>query len=67
MCLFGKESLTTGRRKRIMAPAIRAPNRAESLAFPVFSLTWYGVPASPRGDGVSLLAYCGGGGSAKVR
>ena len=50
-----------------MAPAIRAPNRAESLAFPVFSLTWYGVPASPRGDGVSLLAYCGGGGSAKVR
>ena len=43
-----------------MAPAIKAPNRAESLAFPVFSLTWYGVPTSPRGDGVSLLSYCGG-------
>lgn len=43
-----------------MAPAIKAPNRAESLAFPVFSLTWYGVPTSPRADGVSLLSYCGG-------
>jgi hypothetical protein len=44
----------------------RPPSIVDSLTFPVFGLTWYGTPASPKNDGVSLTAYCGGGGSAKT-
>lgn len=44
----------------------RPPSQVDSLTFPVFGLTWYGTPASPKNDGVSLTAYCGGGGSAKT-
>ncbi|KAL7529351.1 hypothetical protein ACHAXR_002916, partial [Thalassiosira sp. AJA248-18] len=41
-------------------------SQADSLAFPVFGLTWCGTPSSPKRDGCSVIAYCGGGGSAKT-
>jgi len=43
-------------------PAPRAPCRVETITFPVFGMSWYGNPA----DGKSIVAYCGGGGSAKT-
>jgi len=45
-----------------MAPPLRPPNRTEPLPFPVFGMSWYADPS----DGRSVLAYCGGGGSAKT-
>eukprot|EP00571_Detonula_confervacea_P006757 CAMPEP_0172313064 /NCGR_PEP_ID=MMETSP1058-20130122/19273_1 /TAXON_ID=83371 /ORGANISM="Detonula confervacea, Strain CCMP 353" /LENGTH=579 /DNA_ID=CAMNT_0013026653 /DNA_START=176 /DNA_END=1915 /DNA_ORIENTATION=+ len=46
---------------------IRPPSQVDSLTFPVFGLTWYGAPSSPtKNDGCSVIAYCGGGGSAKT-
>lgn len=47
-------------------PKIRPPSIIDSLSFPVFGLTWHGTPATPKNDGVSFTAYCGGGGSAKT-
>jgi len=47
-------------------PKIRPPSTVDSLSFPVFGLTWHGTPATPKNDGVSFTAYCGGGGSAKT-
>lgn len=44
----------------------RPPSRVDALSFPVFGLTWYGAPSSPKNDGCSVIAYCGGGGSAKT-
>ena len=45
-----------------MPPILRPPNRLEILGFPVFSMSWYADPA----DGTSILAYAGGGGSART-
>mmetsp|Transcript_35081 Transcript_35081/g.74028 ORF Transcript_35081/g.74028 Transcript_35081/m.74028 type:complete len:115 (+) Transcript_35081:147-491(+) len=47
-------------------PKIRPPSQVDALSFPVFGLTWHGAPSNPKGDGCSLIAYCGGGGSAKT-
>eukprot|EP00986_Skeletonema_menzelii_P016393 scaffold14453_cov115-Skeletonema_menzelii.AAC.1 len=47
-------------------PKIRPPSKVNALSFPVFGLTWHGTPATPKNDGVSFTAYCGGGGSAKT-
>merc|ERR1719343_993364 len=48
-------------------PKVQPPSRVDSLAFPVFGLTWHGAPSSPsNADGCSVVAYCGGGGSAKT-
>ena len=41
---------------------LKPPNRVDPLNFPVFAISWFGNP----GDGLSLVAYCGGGGSAKT-
>lgn len=41
---------------------VRPPSRIDTITFPVFGLSWYGNPA----DGTSIVAYCGGGGSAKT-
>lgn len=43
-------------------PSPRYPSRVEAITFPVFGLSWFGNPA----DGTSIVAYCGGGGSAKT-
>lgn len=43
-------------------PLPRPPSRIEPLTFPVFGISWFGNPA----DGRSLLAYTGGGGSART-
>lgn len=43
-------------------PPPRHPSRVDPLSFPVFGLSWFGNP----GDGTSIVAYCGGGGSAKT-
>ena len=49
-------------------PRVRPPSQVDHLPFPVFGLTWYGAPSNPtKNDGCSVIAYCGGGGSAKVR
>ncbi|KAL9182442.1 hypothetical protein ACHAXT_013094 [Thalassiosira profunda] len=45
---------------------LRPPSLTEPLPFPVFGLTWDGAPSSARRDGYSVVAYCGGGGSAKT-
>ncbi|KAL7552967.1 hypothetical protein ACHAWF_016204 [Thalassiosira exigua] len=47
-------------------PKVRPPSQVDSLAFPVFGLTWHGTPSSPKRDGSSVVAYCGGGGSSKT-
>mmetsp|Transcript_34694 Transcript_34694/g.73919 ORF Transcript_34694/g.73919 Transcript_34694/m.73919 type:complete len:564 (+) Transcript_34694:204-1895(+) len=49
-------------------PKVRPPSRVDALPFPVFGLTWHGSPCSSpsKGDGCSVVAYCGGGGSAKT-
>lgn len=41
---------------------LKPPSRVDPLNFPVFAMSWYANP----GNGLSLLAYCGGGGSAKT-
>lgn len=43
-------------------PKPRPPSRIEPLHFPVFGLTWWADP----GTSASIVAYCGGGGSAKT-
>ena len=41
---------------------LKPPSRVDPLNFPVFGMSWYADP----GTGLSLLAYCGGGGSART-
>lgn len=41
---------------------MRPPSRLEPLPFAVFGMSWYGDPSS----GKSVIAYCGGGGSART-
>jgi hypothetical protein len=43
-------------------PLPRAPSRVEPIPFPVFGMSWFANP----GDGTSIVAYCGGGGSART-
>lgn len=43
-------------------PRPRPPCRVDTIRVPVFGLSWYGNP----GDGTSVVALCGGGGSAKT-
>ena len=43
-------------------PPPRPPSSLEPLLFPAFGMSWYADPA----DGRSILAYCGGGGSART-
>lgn len=46
---------------------IRPPSKVDFLTFPVFGLTWFGLPSNPtKNDGCSVIAYCGGGGSSKT-
>uniref|UniRef100_A0A7S4IQ94 Anaphase-promoting complex subunit 4 WD40 domain-containing protein n=1 Tax=Odontella aurita TaxID=265563 RepID=A0A7S4IQ94_9STRA len=49
-------------------PIPRHPSRLETVTFPVFACCWYGKPSLPptNAGGISILAYCGGGGSAKT-
>mmetsp|Transcript_8928 Transcript_8928/g.22079 ORF Transcript_8928/g.22079 Transcript_8928/m.22079 type:complete len:457 (-) Transcript_8928:2270-3640(-) len=42
-----------------MSSKLKPPSRHDSVGSPIFGLYWYGDP----GDGTSILAYCGGGGS----
>ena len=60
--------ITTNNKQTIMGKPtkIRPPSVVDALSFPVFGLTWHGTPATPKHDGVSFTAYCGGGGSAKT-
>jgi WD domain, G-beta repeat len=44
-------------------PPPRAPSRIEPLSFPVFGISWF---VNPGGNGTSIVAYCGGGGSART-
>ena len=49
-----------------MAPAtVKAPSRIEFITFPVFALTWHASAPNTRYS-CNVLAYCGGGGSAKT-
>lgn len=41
-------------------PKLRPPSRLEGVGTPVFGMCWYADP----GDGTSVIAACGGGGSA---
>jgi WD40 repeat protein len=41
-------------------PRPRPPSRIDTVATPLFGICWFGDP----GDGTSIVAYCGGGGSA---
>ena len=41
-------------------PRPRPPSRIDAVATPLFGICWYGDP----GSGVSIVAHCGGGGSA---
>jgi len=41
-------------------PRPRPPSRIDAVATPMFGMCWYGDPA----DGTSIVACCGGGGSA---
>lgn len=45
-----------------MPKKLKPPSRIETLTFPVFGISWFGNP----GDGTSIVAYCGGGGSSKT-
>ncbi len=58
---------------------LHPPSRVDALPFPVFGLTWYGSAGNATGGsggsvgggstgagGCSIIAYCGGGGSAKT-
>lgn len=41
-------------------PRPRPPSRVDAVALPLFGISWFGDP----GDGTSIVAHCGGGGSA---
>lgn len=41
-------------------PRPRPPSRIDAVATPLFGMCWYGDP----GSGLSIVAHCGGGGSA---
>jgi len=41
-------------------PRPRPPSRIDAVATPLFGICWYGDP----GNGTSIVAHCGGGGSA---
>eukprot|EP00934_Nitzschia_sp_Nitz4_P005362 Nitzschia sp. Nitz4//scaffold11_size288233//17444//18760//NITZ4_000729-RA/size288233-processed-gene-0.199-mRNA-1//-1//CDS//3329533939//5352//frame0 len=41
-------------------PRPRPPSRLDAVPIPLFAMDWFGDP----GNGTSILAYCGGGGSA---
>jgi WD40 repeat protein len=41
---------------------LKPPSRVDPLSFPVFGISWF----ADAGTGLSLIAYCGGGGSAKT-
>ena len=41
-------------------PRPRPPSRIDAVATPLFGMCWYGDP----GNGTSIVAHCGGGGSA---
>lgn len=43
-------------------PRPRPPSRVDTITFPVFGISWFVSP----GDGTSIVAYCGGGGSSKT-
>ena len=43
-----------------MSSKLKLPSRNDAIGIPIFGMYWYGDP----GDGTSILAYCGGGGSA---
>lgn len=45
-----------------MPRPLKPPSRIDPLTLPAFGMSWYANP----GDGTSVLAYCGGGGSAKT-
>ena len=51
---------------------LRPPSHVKSIAMPVFGLDWFGASASSSTtstsitSGKSVVAYCGGGGSAKT-
>jgi WD domain, G-beta repeat len=50
-------------------PPPRAPSRIEPLSFPVFGISWFVNPTPGGADGggcSSIVAYCGGGGSART-
>ena len=44
----------------LFMPRLRPPSRIDVVTTPLFGLCWYGDP----GDGTSIVASCGGGGSA---
>ena len=46
----------------------RPPSRVDLITFPAFAATWHGAPSLPptNAGGVSVVAYSGGGGSAKT-
>jgi len=43
-----------------MPSKLRAPSRCDGVGIPIFGMCWFGDPS----DGTSIIAYCGGGGSA---
>lgn len=45
-----------------MTTPVKPPSRVEVVGFPIFSMSWYGDP----GKGTSIVAYSGGGGSART-
>mmetsp|Transcript_12892 Transcript_12892/g.36780 ORF Transcript_12892/g.36780 Transcript_12892/m.36780 type:complete len:543 (-) Transcript_12892:107-1735(-) len=49
-------------------PPPRAPSRIDLITFPAFASSWLGIPSLPPSNagGLSILAYSGGGGSAKT-
>jgi len=47
---------------RFAMAALAPPSRYEVAGFPVFAISWYGDPS----DGTSIVAFSGGGGSAKT-
>jgi len=49
-------------------PPPRPPSRTDLITFPAFASTWHGSPSLPPSNtgGVSVVAYSGGGGSAKT-
>lgn len=49
-------------------PPPRTPSRIDLITFPAFASSWLGVPSLPPSNagGLSILAYSGGGGSAKT-
>lgn len=54
-----KQKKTTISRK-IKMPRPKPPNRSEPSPFPVFGASWF------AGNGTSVVAFCGGGGSART-